>query len=446
MAVASWRVGSGRAARAASLRDRGSPPRPPDPRARRDEQHAEPVRRRRARARPRARRPRARRRRRAARSPACSVRCSFQMPIAFGSCSFSGSGTSASRAPGSNDESATASGRNETPATAITRMRGSSHVDALAASRRRAGDTRRRAGRARARDGAARSQRMRRRAAPRARPSTSLTICVTRRSTATLASIERIFGWTAVLASEQLAPCPAIAIERAARARSRSNPNASHALVDARDGRLEHEVVAHARRVSCARDRRLDGGAAHLAVALRACAVARGEERAVDRDRQVERRAGNELLAVDVAAAARAAGSVECAPASTGGMPITPRNGASSHVRRSTRRRRRPSSIPVDPHAAIRVSVSPQGPASTVVDRRTHERLPGARRRAPRSARRARARRPRAPAASNGSPRARHQPALSVSNAPVAAASIVSTGSRSRERARAACAARAASS
>src|SRR5215211_3503173 len=49
--------------------------------------------------------------------PACTVRSSFQIPTALGSCSLSGSATSVSRRPGSNPGLSSASGRNETPAT-----------------------------------------------------------------------------------------------------------------------------------------------------------------------------------------------------------------------------------------------------------------------------------------------------------------------------------------
>src|SRR4029078_5400347 len=55
--------------------------------------------------------------------PASSVRSSFQIAIAPGSCSFSGSGTSATRRPGSNEASSTAPGLKDTPATRTTRMR-----------------------------------------------------------------------------------------------------------------------------------------------------------------------------------------------------------------------------------------------------------------------------------------------------------------------------------
>src|SRR5436190_17657316 len=61
------------------------------------------------------------------------------MPIAFGSCSFCGSGTSASRLPGWKPSSWSASSRYETPASLITRIRGSSCEtgSSVAASRSR---------------------------------------------------------------------------------------------------------------------------------------------------------------------------------------------------------------------------------------------------------------------------------------------------------------------
>src|SRR5262249_54959502 len=46
----------------------------------------------------------------------------------------------------------------------------------------------------------------------------------------------------------------------------------------------------------------LDGGDADLAVALRAMPVAAGEEAALDEDREEERRAGNQLLVVEISA------------------------------------------------------------------------------------------------------------------------------------------------
>src|SRR5262245_26839114 len=72
--------------------------------------------------------------------------------------------------------------------------------------------------------------------------------------------------------------------------------------LDAGDRPGERRVVAY---VECqlSLDRALDRRAADLAVALRRVAVAGREERTVDGDRQVEGRARDELLAVDVAAA-----------------------------------------------------------------------------------------------------------------------------------------------
>ena len=72
-------------------------------------------------------------------------------------------------------------------------------------------------------------------------------------------------------------------------------------VVDPRDRRTQLEI-AEIERQRAALERRLDRRPRHLAVALRAMAVAREEERAVDGDRKIEHRAGDELLAIDVAA------------------------------------------------------------------------------------------------------------------------------------------------
>src|SRR5262245_39454645 len=76
----------------------------------------------------------------------------------------------------------------------------------------------------------------------------------------------------------------------------------------------------------------LDRRLRHLAVSLAGVTVAGGEERSVDRDRQQEPRAGDELLAVDVPPEARG-GPVEWTPGSGGGMPRTPGKGRSSTSR-----------------------------------------------------------------------------------------------------------------
>src|SRR5206468_127433 len=64
---------------------------------------------------------------------------------------------------------------------------------------------------------------------------------------------------------------------------------------------LEAQIVAHAQ-LEGADQPGLDGRHAHLAVALRAMAVADREQRAVDLDWQVERAAGDQLLVVEIAA------------------------------------------------------------------------------------------------------------------------------------------------
>ena len=98
----------------------------------------------------------------------------------------------------------------------------------------------------------------------------------------------------------------------------------------------------------------------------RRVAVAGGEERAVDRDRQEERRPGDELLAVDVAAAAAAAGR-------SSGRPAPP---AACRARRGTararpaaRRRARPRRrAPSRSRAASLASVTPHAPGRDLVD------------------------------------------------------------------------------
>ena len=72
--------------------------------------------------------------------------------------------------------------------------------------------------------------------------------------------------------------------------------------VDPGDRPLQLEIVSNLQR-HLRLDRRLDRRARHLAVALGSVAVPGGEAGAVDRDRQIQRRPGDELLAVDVAAA-----------------------------------------------------------------------------------------------------------------------------------------------
>ena len=81
---------------------------------------------------------------------------------------------------------------------------------------------------------------------------------------------------------------------------------------DPRDGHAQLRAVLQLERELCALERALDRGTRDLAVALRAVSVACRDERAVDRNRQVEGRAGDEQLAVDVASPApRRAGRVD---------------------------------------------------------------------------------------------------------------------------------------
>ena len=129
---------------------------------------------------------------------------------------------------------------------------------------------------------------------------TPLTTCVTRRSTTTLASASASRRARCRARARAERACPSIAIS-AARSRSASKPNVSHAPSIRAQRPLERQVAPQVERHLGA-GRALDRRPAHLAVALRGVAVAGREERAVDRDRQVERRSGDELLAVDVAA------------------------------------------------------------------------------------------------------------------------------------------------
>ena len=89
----------------------------------------------------------------AARIRPASVRSAFQIPTACGSNSLSGSGTSASGSPGSNDESRTASPRKETPATATTKHPRIAPSAPVRRWPRREGGSRRPHARARATDG-----------------------------------------------------------------------------------------------------------------------------------------------------------------------------------------------------------------------------------------------------------------------------------------------------
>src|SRR5262249_19920661 len=79
-----------------------------------------------------------------------------------------------------------------------------------------------------------------------------------------------------------------------------------------RDRHAELEVVADVDRQLHVFERALDRRPGDLAVALGAMAVARRQQRAVDRDRKVERRPRTQQLAVDVAAAStRRAGRMD---------------------------------------------------------------------------------------------------------------------------------------
>jgi hypothetical protein len=217
----------------------------------------------------------------------------------------------------------------------------------------------------------------------------------------------------------------------AARSRSSSKPNASHAS------------AMCARRACAARGRRSRRSAAprstkhSIAVPdsspspCARVAVTGGHVRAVDADRQIERRARDELLAVDVAAAARG-GPVEWMPSSSGGMPITPRNGASAT--RSRRGRRRAAVVAVErPHdarvASERLAERPGRTSSmrtTSVCRRGTAHVDRADQRVPASSCSSRG--------SNVSPAATRQPAFGHENATESPGSIVATRGRSREK------------
>ena len=71
---------------------------------------------------------------------------------------------------------------------------------------------------------------------------------------------------------------------------------------------------------------------ADLAVALGGVPVAEVEQRAGTVTGRYSVEPGDQLLAVDVAAASARGGTVECSPGSAGGRPMTPRNGASGRV------------------------------------------------------------------------------------------------------------------
>ena len=96
--------------------------------------------------------------------------------------------------------------------------------------------------------------------------------------------------------------CPSTA-SAAASSRSSSKPNAIHASARQRDRPFGRRARRASDSVSCTRSAGHSiASCADLAVALPRVAVAGREERAVDGDRQEERRAGDELGAVDVPA------------------------------------------------------------------------------------------------------------------------------------------------
>ena len=255
-----------------------------------------------------------------------------------------------------------------------------------------------------------------------------MTTCVTRRSTTTLAKRERFAAREPVLALEQVQhPVdgdprrPAEVLVEAER-----EPGA----VDPRDRPLERQVVAHVER-DLRLDRRLDRRARDLAVALRRVPVAGGEERAVDRDRQEERRAGDELLAVDVPAAApRRPRRVDARLGRRHPEHAEERRQPHGRARRAARCR--PSSSQSS-GAPSPPNVTPHEPGDDVVDAHD-ERLPG-----PRAAHLDRpgervagvelrvARRERLVATEP-------QPAFGVEKRTESPGSTVSTGSRSREK------------
>ena len=128
----------------------------------------------------------------------------------------------------------------------------------------------------------------------------------------------------------------------------------------------------------------------------------------------------------------RRGGIVECTPGSSGGIPSTPRNGAS----RTERPAARPTpslELPVDPVIRPAERDAPR-PGRDLVDPDLQH-LPGPGVREPRSARRAHGRcRARGFRDSNGSSRPTSQPAFGVRKRTESPGSTVSTGSSSSEK------------
>ena len=155
-------------------------------------------------------------------------------------------------------------------------------------------------------------------------PCAPLTSWVTRRSTTTLASAERLASAEPVLAHHELEH--PLDRERSRLVEILVEPEGQPGLGRPRDRPLEPQVVADREREL----RPLDGASiASCETSPSPCAACPSPaERSapLDGDRQVERRPGDELLAVDVPAARRG-GAVEWMPGSSGGIPMTPRNG-----------------------------------------------------------------------------------------------------------------------
>ena len=94
------------------------------------------------------------------------------------------------------------------------------------------------------------------------------------------------------------------------------------------EGGARQSQIAPEREPEAAARLGLDGRAADLAVALACVAVAGAEPRALDLDREVDRRARDELADVDVAPDARGGTTENGWPGPAGQTPTTPGNGA----------------------------------------------------------------------------------------------------------------------